>query len=131
MKTLTPLLLLLLLLTACPEQPNDTMSPFVAFNEWRNAGRKVGSCENELAYIKLRKVPPSAIPSYCGSSAGVVGCFFYGPGVTPTVVVDDRHWTAPYLSHEFRHWLAMCSGEVPDGDPQHKVKWLFPNGGKV
>jgi hypothetical protein len=93
--------------------------------EWQQQGLPVGECVEEVSDLVLTIVPESSIETdeYCGSrNAGmnVLGCFYYD-GSQPTVVMRSQmlpNREGP-LEHELRHWLAMCSGHDPSGDPEH------------
>lgn len=66
-------------------------------------------------------------------TADAESCFQYD-GSVPTIWVKHRlesgrsvHYT---LHHELQHWLSMCSGYAPDGDPTHSRPLVWGTVGK-
>jgi hypothetical protein len=96
-----------------------------ALEAWQAQGLPAGECAAEAAQLTMLVVPRSSIETddYCGSQnkgANVLGCFYYD-GSQPTIVMRSQMYTDPEkpLEHELRHWMAMCSGHDPSGDPEH------------
>lgn len=119
------------LVTSCTSYDSYTVLDFPddralhSLETWHGQGLPVGECMAEVEQLTMIVVPRSRIETddYCGSQnkgSNVLGCFYYD-GSQPTIVMRSQMYTDPErpLEHELRHWMAMCSGYDPSGDPEH------------
>jgi hypothetical protein len=105
-----------------------------ALEGWQAQGLPAGTCMSEVGQLTMIVVPKSMIETddYCGSEnkgSNVLGCFYYD-GSQPTIVMRSQMYTDPEkpLEHELRHWMAMCSGYDPSGDPEHDDTRIWYSG---
>lgn len=88
-------------------------NPSYELENWKNRKLPLGTCEHEN--------PILVVNDYGCPTISSDACFQYD-GSQPTVWISKARLdkdSAYVFHHELMHWLAICSGLEPDGDPDH------------
>jgi hypothetical protein len=80
-------------------------------------------CKAELAKLQVvHALSQREAQDLCESSEKIVGCTRVDLYPLPTVILNDEHLQdeRSAVTHEMMHFLLICSGKDPSGDPGHR-----------